>query len=90
MLSAGLWWALFTPHPVLGLRRLRGSAVARDGQVHLADAPSGRRGGSIAQLHTFRDQKYPQALMAVPSRVPLLNDGIQTVIASSTSTGPSS
>lgn len=85
MLSAGLWWALFTLIPVLGLRRLRGSAVARDGQVHLADAPSeGAVGGSIAQLqHTFRPQEV-SADPDVPSRVLLFfNDGIQTVIASS-------
>jgi UMF1 family MFS transporter len=85
MLSAGLWWALFTLIPVLGLRRLRGSAVARDGQVHLADAPSeGAVGGSIAQLqHTFRDlKKYPQTLMFLLAYL-FFNDGIQTVIASS-------
>jgi UMF1 family MFS transporter len=70
---------------VLGLRRLRGSAVARDGQVHLADAPSeGAVGGSIAQLqHTFRDlKKYPQTLMFLLAYL-FFNDGIQTVIASS-------
>ena len=85
MLSAGLWWALFTLIPVLGLRRLRGTAVARDGQVHLADAPSeGAVGGSIAQLqHTFRDlKKYPQTLMFLLAYL-FFNDGIQTVIASS-------
>ncbi len=79
MLSAGLWWGLFTLIPVLGLRTLRGAGA------HLTDAPSeGAVGGSIAQLqHTFRDLKnYPNTLMFLLAYL-FFNDGIQTVISSS-------
>ena len=51
MLSAGLWWGLFTLIPVRGLWDLRGGEIAR------VDQPSsGIIRGSYAQLgHTFRD-----------------------------------
>jgi UMF1 family MFS transporter len=79
MLSAGLWWGLFTLIPVLGLRNLRGAGE------HLTDAPAeGAVSGSIAQLqHTFRDLKnYPNTLMFLLAYL-FFNDGIQTVISSS-------
>ena len=79
MLSAALWWGLFTLIPVLGMWRLKGAGV------QLTDAPSeGAVGGSIAQLqHTFRDlKKYPQTLMFLLAYL-FFNDGIQTVISSS-------
>ncbi|MCA0335924.1 MAG: MFS transporter [Actinobacteria bacterium] len=85
MLSAGLWWALFTLIPVLGLWKLRGTAVTAAGEVRPPDAPrAGAIGGSIVQLqHTFRDlKKYPQTLMFLLAYL-FFNDGIQTVIASS-------
>ncbi|WP_270888047.1 MFS transporter [Pedococcus sp. 5OH_020] len=79
LLSAGLWWALFTVIPVRGLWRLRSPAAAP------ADRPgAGVVRGSLAQLgHTFRDLRgYPQTLMFLLAYL-FFNDGIQTVIASS-------
>ncbi len=79
MLSAGVWWAVFTIIPVVGLWRLRGAGE------HLTDAPrEGMVTGSIAQLqHTFRDlKKYPQTLTFLLAYL-FFNDGIQTVISSS-------
>lgn len=79
MLSAGAWWAVFTVIPVRGLWNLRGAEVPR------SDAPSaGIVRGSFDQLgHTFRDLRaYPQTLMFLLAYL-FFNDGIQTVIASS-------
>jgi MFS transporter, UMF1 family len=79
MLSAGLWWGLFTLIPVRGLWNLRGGEIAR------TDQPSaGIVRGSYAQLgHTFRDLRtYPHTLMFLLAYL-FFNDGIQTVISSS-------
>ncbi|MFV0463823.1 MAG: MFS transporter [Nostocoides sp.] len=79
MLSAGLWWGLFTLIPVLGLWNLRG------GDVQPAGSPrDGIVGASLAQLgHTFRDLRgFPQTLMFLAAYL-FFNDGIQTVITSS-------
>lgn len=85
MLSAGLWWGIFTLIPVVGLWNLRGMSEATAPNNPLVDAPrAGTVGGSIAQLqHTFRDLKnYPQTLMFLLAYL-FFNDGIQTVISSS-------
>ncbi len=79
MLSAGLWWGIFTLIPIVGLWSLRG------GQIRREDAPqSGLLSGSLAQLaHTFRDLKnFPQTLTFLLAYL-FFNDGIQTVITSS-------
>ena len=79
LLSAGLWWALFTIIPVRGLWSLRGN-VPSD-----LDAPkAGVVGGSLAQLgHTFRDlRNYPNTMLFLLAYL-FFNDGIQTVITSS-------
>ena len=79
LLSAGLWWALFTLIPVIGLWSLRGNAVSD------LDAPkAGVVGGSLAQLgHTFRDlRNYPNTMLFLLAYL-FFNDGIQTVITSS-------
>ena len=78
ILSAGLWWAGFTLIPFLGLRHIRGTVVAP------IDRSAGVVGGSLAQLRsTFRDLKlYPQTLLFLVAYL-FFNDGIQTVIGSS-------
>ena len=83
LLSAGLWWGVFTIIPVVGLRDLRGSAdTIRAGTV-TGDQP-GVFGGSIAQLaSTFRElRSYPQTLLFLVAYL-FFNDGIQTVISAS-------
>jgi MFS transporter, UMF1 family len=78
LLSAGLWWAIFTIIPVVGLRDLRGETGSttpeRDGLVS----------GSLRQLYnTFRElRSYPQTLLFLLAYL-FFNDGIQTVISSS-------
>ena len=79
LLSAGLWWGLFTLIPVIGLWNLRGNALTD------LDAPKeGLVRGSVAQLgHTFRDlRNYPNTMMFLLAYL-FFNDGIQTVITSS-------
>jgi UMF1 family MFS transporter len=82
LLSAGLWWAAFTIIPVVGLRDLRGSA-GPPGQPS-----TGRRAGvvsgSFRQLAaTFRElRSYPQTMLFLLAYL-FFNDGIQTVISSS-------
>ena len=79
MLSAGLWWGLFALIPVLGLWNLRG------GEIRTSDDPrAGVLGGSFTQLaHTFKDlRSYPNTLMFLLAYL-FFNDGIQTVISSS-------
>ncbi len=78
LLSAGLWWGLFTIIPFLGLRHIRGA---------LANEPrpeAGVVGGSFAQLRdTFRDLgKYPQTMLFLVAYL-FYNDGVQTVINAS-------
>jgi UMF1 family MFS transporter len=79
LLSAGLWWGLFTIIPVKGLWDLRGAGIPR------ADAPAaGIVRGSWTQLgHTFRDLRaFPQTMTFLLAYL-FFNDGIQTVISSS-------
>ncbi len=78
LLSAGVWWGVFTVVPVLGLRHVRGT---------LAVPVEQRRGvvaGSVAQLRdTFGElRRYPQTLLFLLAYL-FFNDGIQTVIGSS-------
>lgn len=77
LFSAGLWWAVFTLVPYLGLRRLQGTRATP------VDAQSGVVGGSIRQLReTFRELRlYPQTMLFLVAYL-FFNDGIQTVIAS--------
>jgi UMF1 family MFS transporter len=73
LLSAGVWWALFTAVPLLALRRRaaapseRGSAAVTTGFRQLRDTLRGARA-------------YPQTLLFLLAYL-LYNDGIQTVIA---------
>ena len=78
LLSAGLWWAVFTIIPVVGLRDLRGAAEST------SRGRAGVVGGSLTQLaSTFRElRSYPQTLLFLLAYL-FFNDGIQTVIASS-------
>ncbi len=79
LLSAALWWAVFTIIPVVGLWSLRGNAPSE------IDAPrAGAVRGSLTQLgHTFRDLKnYPNTMLFLLAYL-FFNDGIQTVITSS-------
>jgi UMF1 family MFS transporter len=79
LLSAGLWWGLFTIIPVKGLWDLRG------GEIRQVEAPSeGIVRGSWSQLaHTFRDMRaFPHTMTFLLAYL-FFNDGIQTVISSS-------
>ncbi len=79
LLSAGLWWGVFTLIPVIGLWNLRGSEIPRE------DRPqAGVMRGSVGQLaHTFRELRmFPQTLTFLLAYL-FFNDGIQTVISSS-------
>ena len=78
LLSAGVWWAVFTLIPVIGMWRLRGQErleVARD---------AGIVRGSVRQLRsTLADLKhFPQTKRFLIAYL-FFNDGIQTVISSS-------
>ena len=75
LLSAGLWWALFTIIPVKGMWDLRGverPEVARE---------AGVVGGSLRQLRTtFTEMRaFPQTMLFLLAYL-FFNDGIQTVI----------
>lgn len=78
LMSAGLWWGLFTIIPVRGLRHVGGTLappVARS---------RGIVGGSFAQLaDTFRELRlFPQTMLFLLAYL-FFNDGIQTVIGNS-------
>lgn len=79
LLSAGVWWGVFTFIPVIGMWRLRGGPVDED-------HGSGRElvRTSFSQLrHTFADMRhYPQTMTFLLAYL-FFNDGIQTVIYSS-------
>lgn len=77
LLSAGLWWAIFTLIPYLGLRQIEGT------RTKPVDAQAGVVGGSLRQLRdTFRELRlFPQTLLFLVAYL-FFNDGIQTVIAS--------
>lgn len=77
LFSAGLWWAVFTLIPVIGLRRIRGTTAIP------VERSAGVVGGTLRQLaDTFRDLRhYPQTLTFLLAYL-FFNDGIQTVISS--------
>jgi MFS transporter, UMF1 family len=78
LLSAGLWWAGFTLVPLWGLRDLTGTTATP------VQRQAGVLGGSIAQLaSTLRELRlFPQTLLFLLAYL-FFNDGIQTVIGSS-------
>lgn len=72
--SAGLWWAVFSVVPILGLRN-RGSAKA------LPPGGSYLTIGFQQLAHTLKGiRRYPQTLLFLAAFL-LYNDGIQTVIS---------
>jgi UMF1 family MFS transporter len=75
LLTAGVWWAVFTIVPYRGLRDVT-PAVPRP-----ASAPGSALGGSFRQLGvTLRHLRgYPQTLLFLLAYL-FFNDGIQTVI----------
>ncbi len=78
LLSAGLWWAVFTVIPVKGMWDLRGVErleVARD---------AGMVTGSVRQLRDtlLELRQFPQTMLFLLAYL-FFNDGIQTVIGSS-------
>ncbi|CAG7573077.1 UMF1 family MFS transporter [Barrientosiimonas humi] len=77
LLSAGVWWAVFTLIPYLGLRSLHGT------RAKPVDVRAGVVGGSLRQLaDTFREMRhYPNTLLFLVAYL-FFNDGIQTVISS--------
>lgn len=83
LLSAGLWWGLFTVIPVVGLRDLPPRELA-EGLPPEAAPERGAVRGAFAQLHdTFTELRgYPQTLLFLLAYL-FFNDGIQTVIGSS-------
>ena len=71
--SAGLWWAAFTPIPLLTLRRRQPAKSLRPGEGYLTT-------GFKQLRHTLgKVQDYPQTLLFLLAYL-LYNDGIQTVI----------
>jgi MFS transporter, UMF1 family len=78
LLSAGLWWAVFTIIPVVGLRDLHGATQTVTGDH------AGVIGGSLKQLaSTFRELRtFPQTMLFLLAYL-FFNDGIQTVISAS-------
>jgi MFS transporter, UMF1 family len=78
LLSAGVWWGVFTIIPVLGLRHVRGTLATP------VERSRGVVAGSFAQLaDTFRELRlFPQTLLFLLAYL-FFNDGIQTVIANS-------
>jgi UMF1 family MFS transporter len=73
LLSAGLWWGLFTIIPVVGLRHL-----PRTVPVQIAS-----RNPASQLVDTFRDMRhYPQTVLFLLAFL-FFNDGIQTVIVQS-------
>lgn len=76
MLSAGLWWLIFTAIPVIGLWNVSQRASAHTVPLGLAVR------GSVQQLrHTLAHVRgYPQTLRFLLAYL-FFNDGVQTVIA---------
>lgn len=79
LLSAGLWWAIFTIIPVVGLWR-----IPRASLEHLVEEPASSFTNPVSQLlDTFRDlRRFPQTLLFLVAYL-FFNDGIQTVIGQS-------
>ena len=73
LLSAGLWWAVFTIIPVRGIRSRP--------PVNTVSEPGGLMRASFGQLwHTLKDlRRYPVTLTFLVAYL-FYNDGIQTVI----------
>jgi UMF1 family MFS transporter len=77
LLSAGLWWAVFTVVPFLGLRdRPPRDAVPQPGRSPVV-AAFGQLGRTLRDL-----RRYPQTLRFLLAYL-IFNDGIQTVIYAS-------
>ena len=79
LLMAGLWWGLFPLIPFRGLRRVTGAITPAEARE------TSLVSGSLAQLGgTFRDlwTHYPQTKLFLLAYL-FFNDGIQTVISSS-------
>src|SRR6476620_441036 len=78
LLAGGLWWGVFTLIPVLGLRDVHGKTAT------LGAKQAGVVGGSVRQLaRTFAElRSYPLTLLFLLAYL-FFNDGIQTVIGSS-------
>jgi len=78
LLSAGLWWAAFTIIPVRGLRHIGGTLATP------VERSKGVVRGSFVQLaDTFRELRlFPQTMLFLLAYL-FFNDGIQTVIGSS-------
>ena len=78
--SAGLWWAVFTIIPLLGLRNRGGGKTLGPGQSYL-------NAGFKQLANTLRSvRSYPQTLLFLLSYL-IYNDGIQTVINLATQFG---
>ncbi|MGB5951658.1 MAG: MFS transporter [Ornithinimicrobium sp.] len=77
LLSAGVWWAVFTIIPVWGLRRVIGTTSVP------VSSGAGSIKGTLLQLQTtFREIRlFPQTLLFLLAYL-FFNDGIQTVIYS--------
>lgn len=88
LLTAGLWWGLFTLIPVLGLRGLR--AAPEDVREAAGTRQRSTVGGAFAQLAaTFRELRMlPQTMLFLLAYL-FYNDGIQTVISQSSVYGTS-
>ena len=79
LLSAGLWWGLFTLVPVIGLRGLdRPRSPGAPAPVRPLATLAGAVTGLATTLRHAR--AYPQTLLFLGAFV-LFNDGVQTVIA---------
>ncbi|GAB7189596.1 MFS transporter [Kineococcus sp. NUM-3379] len=80
---AGLWWAVFTLVPVLGMRRLPRRSLAVLGEVTPAAAPRGLLAPFRQLAATLRGiRAYPHTLRFLLAYL-VFNDGIQTVIYAS-------
>ena len=83
LLSAGLWWGVFTIIPVVGLRDLRGTAEATNAGTFAVDRPGVIRGSLTQLATTFRELRgYRQTMLFLLAYL-FFNDGIQTVISAS-------
>ncbi len=79
LLTAGLWWGLFTLIPVLGLRGL--DREPPTGPVRATPVGAAIRESITGVVTTVRHARaYPQTLLFLGAFV-LFNDGVQTVIA---------
>lgn len=77
LLSAGVWWGMFTIIPVLGLRDVRRVSPAVTGSLTAAVS------GSVRQLRsTFAELRHFPDTMTFLLAYLFFNDGIQTVIVS--------